>query len=203
MNSEIVSRAKAALLRLSLQGVIYAGIVGSSVVAERGTDIDVVAITSREAHPRLIHEKDVILLLLGKEWLSYDKHEKEPVGLVPSILFKSIQLSVPIAGDKSSLCIPKISVCKVDFINAEIKRRRYEGRDRKNYLVALIFEKLLENSSNLSEYCFDNLKLAKKLGLEEIYEELRGIYSNKNICNIQKGVTGKGSFINDRRNISR
>ena len=124
MNSEIVSRARETLRRLYPHSVIYAGIVGSSVVAERGTDIDVVAITSRDVHPRLIHEKEVIILLLGKEWLSYDKHENEPVGLVPSILFKSIQLSVPIAGDKSSLCIPKISVCKVDFINAEIKRRR-------------------------------------------------------------------------------
>jgi len=85
-------------------------------------------------------------------------------------------MSVPIAGDKSSLCIPKICVCKADFINAEIKRERYKGQDRKNYLVALLFEKLLESSSDLSEYCFDNLKLAKKLGLKEIHVELRDIY---------------------------
>ena len=68
--------------------------------------------------------------------------------------------------------------------------------------MALIFETLLQSSSDISKYCFDNLKLAKKLGLKEIYEELRGIYYNKNICDIHKGVTGKGSFINDRCNIS-
>lgn len=166
MNSENVSRARETLRRLYPHSVIYAGIVGSSVVAERGTDIDMVAITSREAHPRLIHEKEVIMLLLGKEWLLYDKHEKEPVGLVPSVLFKAIPMSIPVVGDKLRLCIPKISVCEVDFINVEIKRRRYEGKDRKNYLVALIFEKLLVSSSDLSESCFDNQKLAKKLGLE-------------------------------------
>ena len=47
----------------------------------------------------------VKLLLSGKDWLSYDKHENEPVGLVPGVLFKSIQSSVPIAGDKSNMSL--------------------------------------------------------------------------------------------------
>jgi len=54
----------------------------------------------------------------------------------------------------------------------EIKRKRYEGRDRKNYLVALVFEELLKRSIDLSEFEFDNVRLAKKLGLEEVAREL-------------------------------
>ena len=176
MNSEIVLRAKTTLCKLYPHSLIYAGIVGSSLEVKRATDIDVVAVTSSAVTPKLIHEGDVSVVRFGEEWLSYVKHEKEPVGLVPSILFKAIQMSIPVVGDKSRLCIPEICVCEADFVNVEIKRKRYKGRDRKNYLVALIFEKLLESSSDLSEYCFDNLRLAKKLGMEEIYEELRDIY---------------------------
>lgn len=54
----------------------------------------------------------------------------------------------------------------------EIKRKRYERRDRKNYLVALVFEELLKRSIDLSEFEFDNVRLAKKLGLEEVAREL-------------------------------
>ncbi len=88
---------------------------------------------------------------------------------------------------KSRLCIPKIGVCRVDFINVEIKRRRYEGTDRKNHLAAKIFEKLLEGQPDLGEYCFEDLKLARRRG-----------------C--MRFVRSCGTFIgemNDRRNISR
>ena len=72
-----------------------------------------------------------------------------PTGLVPSILFKSIQLSLPVYGDKEVILkrLPEIRVREVDFTNVEIKKKRYEQRDRKNYLVALIFEKLLKSGS--------------------------------------------------------
>ena len=57
-------------------------------------------------------------------------------------------MSVPIAGGKSSLCIPKICVCKADFINAEIKRERYKGRDRKNYCICIAHLKQSSLTSN-------------------------------------------------------
>jgi hypothetical protein len=103
--------------------VIYAGIVGSSLEVERETDLDVVAVTSSGRIPKLIHEGDVSVLALDEEWLLYDKHEKEPVGLVPSVLFKAIQMPISVVGDKRRLCIPKICVCKADFVNGEIKRK--------------------------------------------------------------------------------
>lgn len=94
--------------------------------------------------------------------------------VVLCILFKSIQLSFPIWGDKDKILriLPQIRVREEDFINVEIKRKRYERRDRKNYLVALVFEELLKRSIDLSEFEFDNVRLAKKLGLEEVAREL-------------------------------
>ena len=68
--------------------------------------------------------------------------------------------------------LPQIRVREEDFINVEIKRKRYERRDRKNYLVALVFEELLKCSVDLGEFEFDNVRLAKKLGLEELAREL-------------------------------
>ncbi|VUT28004.1 MAG: hypothetical protein SYNGOMJ08_00563 [Candidatus Syntrophoarchaeum sp. GoM_oil] len=72
-------------------------------------------------------------------------------------------------------------------MNVEIKRRRHEGTDRKNQLAARIFEKLLEEPSDLGEYCFEDLKLARRRG-----------------C--MRFVRSCGTFIgemNDRHNISR
>ncbi|GEM_PF-1581630 len=152
--------------------ILYAGVVGSSVVRE-GRDVDVVAISEDDEKPMFFHEGRVSVLLMGKEWLSYEKHEEIPIGLVPSILFKSIKLSLPIFGDKGRFLemLPEIRIREVDFTNIEIKKRRYERRDKKNYLVALIFEELLR-SGDLNEFEFDNVRLAKKLGLKEIAEEL-------------------------------
>lgn len=153
--------------------ILYAGVVGSSIVRE-GRDVDVVAISEDDEKPMLFHEGRISVLLMGKEWLSYEKHEEMPIGLVPSILFKSIQLSLPIFGDKDEILaiLPEIRNREVDFTNIEIKKKRYERKDRKNYLVALIFEELLKCSKDLGEFEFDGIRLAKKLGLKEIAEEL-------------------------------
>lgn len=149
--------------------------VGSSVVRE-GRDVDVVAISEDSEKPTLFHEGRISVLLMGKEWLSYEKHEEIPTGLVPSVLFKSIQLSLPILGDKSRILeiVPEIRIREVDFTNIEIKKKRYERGDRKNYLVALIFEELLR-SGDLNEFEFDGVRLAKRLGLKEIAEELEDL----------------------------
>jgi len=156
--------------------ILYAGVVGSSL-ARKGRDIDVVAISKGSDEPSLFHRGNVSVLLLGKDWLTYQKHRKLPTGLIPSILFKSIQLSFPIWGDKEKVLrmLPQIRVREEDFTNVEIKRKRYERRDRKNYLVALVFEELLKRSIDLSEFEFDNVRLAKKLGLEEVARELEGL----------------------------
>lgn len=45
--------------------------------------------------------------------------------------------------------------------------KRYEQRDRKNYLVALIFEELLKSGS-IGEFEFDVVRLARKIGLKDI-----------------------------------
>ena len=71
--------------------------------------------------------------------------------------------------------LPEIRAREVDFTNAEIKKKRYEQRDRKNYLVALIFEKLLKSGS-INEFEFDGVRLARKIGLKEIAEELENLY---------------------------
>ena len=156
--------------------ILYAGVVGSSLV-RKGRDIDVVAISKGSDEPSLFHRGNVSVLLLGKDWLTYQKHRKLPTGLIPSILFKSIQLSLPVWGDKDKVLrmLPQIRVGEEDFINVEIKKKRYERRDRKNYLVALVFEELLKCSVDLSEFEFDNMRLAKKLGLEEVARELEGL----------------------------
>ena len=156
--------------------VLYAGVVGSSVVRE-GRDVDVVVIAEGDENPMLFHEGRISVLTLGREWLTYKKHEEMPTGLVPSILFKSIQLSLPVYGDKEEILkrLPEIRVREVDFTNVEIKKKRYEQRDRKNYLVALIFEKLL-NSGSIDEFEFDGVRLARKIGLKEIAEELENLY---------------------------
>ena len=156
--------------------ILYAGVVGSSVVRE-GKDVDVVVIAERDEKPMLFHEGRISVLTLGREWLTYKKHEEMPTGLVPSILFKSIQLSLPVYGDKDEILkqLPEIRVREADFTNVEIKKKRYEQRDRKNYLVALIFEKLLKSGS-IGEFEFDGVRLARKIGLKEIAEELKNLY---------------------------
>ena len=156
--------------------ILYAGVVGSSVVRE-GRDVDVVVIAEGDENPMLFHEGRISVLTLGREWLTYKKHEEMPTGLVPSILFKSIQLSLPVFGDKEEILkrLPEIRVREADFTNVEIKKKRYEQRDRKNYLVALIFEKLLKSGS-IDEFEFDGVRLARKIGLKEIAEELENLY---------------------------
>lgn len=157
--------------------VLYAGIVGSSLI-HRHTDVDVIAIISDESAPSLSHlSHRISVLALDASWLNYEIHESTPVGLVPSVLFKALQLSKPIMGDKNSLRLPKVQVCKADWINVEIKLERFKGRCKKNYLVALIFEKLLEASPDLSMYEFDNVGMAEKLGLIDISRKLMEIYN--------------------------
>ena len=111
--------------------VLYAGVVGSSVVRE-GRDVDVVVIAESDEKPMLFHEGRISVLTLGREWLTYKKHEEMPTGLVPSILFKY-------------------------------------------YLVALVFEKLLKSGS-IGEFEFDEVRLARKIGLKEIAEKLENLY---------------------------
>ena len=153
------------------------GIVGS-YLANRNSDIDIIAVVRNELPPTLFHLPEKIsVLAFDVSWLNYETHEARPMGLVPSILFKTLQLSKPLLGDKSYIAIPKIEVCRADWINVRVKKNRFNGRDRKNYLVALIFEKLLETSPDLSMYEFDNVAMAKKLGLIDISEELIDIYN--------------------------
>lgn len=159
--------------------LLYAGVVGSSLV-NRHTDVDVIAIVRDELPPSLYHLSDRIsVLAFDASWLNYEIHERMPMSLVPSVIFKTLQLSRPIAGDKNSLHLPKIKVCRADWINVEIKRNRFKEKCRKNYLVALIFEKLLERSPDLGMYEFNNVEMAKKLGLVNISKELTGIYDKQ------------------------
>ncbi len=162
------------------QKILYAGIVGSFVATKRKNDMDVLCITSdTPERPSITHVGDISLLALNSSWLHYEKHLKDPTGLVPSVLFKSIELSKTIIGVKDDIDIPKIAACKADFVNIEIKKKRYEKIDRKNYLVALIFETLLQISSDLSLYNFDNIKMAKDIGFNDIAEELSLIYKKR------------------------
>jgi hypothetical protein len=157
--------------------IIYAGMVGSSLVTQRNRDIDVVAVTSTTPNnPSLIHLQHVSLLAFTKDWLNYEKHLETPTGLVPSILFKSLELSEPLIGDKNNLDIPIIQACKPDWINVKIKKKRYENRDKKNYIVALLFEKLLAASPDLLQYSFDNIEMANTLGEKQIANDLTKIY---------------------------
>jgi hypothetical protein len=92
-------------------------------------------------------------------------------------LFKSLELSEPLFGNKKDLDTPKIQVCKPDWVNLEIKKDRYKNRDKKNYLVALLFEKLLAASPDLSKYTFDNIEMANNLGETRLANDLIKIYN--------------------------
>lgn len=159
------------------KNILYAGIVGSAVVTQRYKDIDVLVITTQTPdNPSVYHRDCVSLLVFNIEWLNYEKHLKIPTGLVPSILFKSIELSKPIIGNKDAIEIPTIKVCKADWINVKIKKKRYENVDRKNFLVALLFERLLKFSPDLSHYSFNNIEIGKTIGAADIMKELIKIY---------------------------
>lgn len=158
--------------------IIYAGMVGSALVTLRNRDIDVVVVTSKTPkNPSLIHLQRASLLAFTKDWLNYEKHQEKSTGLIPSILFKSLELSEPFIGDKNDLDIPMIQVCKPDWINIEIKKKRYKNRDKKNYVVALLFEKLLAASPDLLKYSFDNIEMASNLGKKQIANDLLKIYN--------------------------
>lgn len=158
--------------------VLYAGMVGSALATLRNRDIDVIVVTSSTPEdPSLIHLQRISLLAFSKDWLRYEKHLEKPTGLVPSILFKSLELSEPLFGNKKNLDIPKIQVCKPDWINLEIKKDRYKNRDMKNYLVALLFQKLLVTSPDLSKYTFNNIDMANNLGEKQLANDLLKIYN--------------------------
>lgn len=157
--------------------ILYSGIVGSTVSTKRNSDVDIVVITSDNPnYPCLVHENRFSLLVLNLEWLSYDKHFEKPTGLVPSILFKSIMLSKPIIGNKSKIRTPTIKVGKADRINLKIKKNRYKNVDEKNYLIALLFERLLKISPDLSLYDFNNIKVAENIGADDLAKSLMRIY---------------------------
>jgi len=163
---------------LGWANIIYAGIVGSSLATLRNRDIDIIVVTSTTPEiPSLIHHQHVSLLAFSKDWLKYEKHLEKPTGLVPSILFKSLELSEPLIGNKNDLDIPMIKVSRADWINIEIKKKRYENLDKKNYVVALLFEKLLAASPDLSKYSFDNIKMADNLGEKQIANVLLELYN--------------------------
>ncbi|MFH1100618.1 MAG: hypothetical protein V1726_01080 [Methanobacteriota archaeon] len=158
--------------------IIYAGMVGSVLVTQRNRDIDVIVVTSiAPENPSIIHLQRVSVLAFSNTWLQYEKHLEKPTGLIPSILFKSLELSEPIIGDKKNLDIPTIRVCKSDWINVEIKKKRYENHDTKNYIIALLFEKLLLAAPDLSKYSFDNIEMANNLGEKQITNNLLKIYN--------------------------
>jgi hypothetical protein len=158
--------------------ILYAGIVGSVLVMKRDRDIDVIVVTKiTPKEPSLIHLQRVSILAFSKDWLKYNKHLEKPTGLVPSILFKALELSEPLIGKKSDLGLPIIHACEPDWVNIEIKKERYKNRDRKNYLVALLFEKLLAISSDLSKYSFDNVEMAKSIGEKQIASDLLKFYN--------------------------
>lgn len=164
----------------SLSEIRYAGITGSCLVSHRNSDIDIVAVVEQDLNPTLFHPfEKVSILAFDLSWLSYKKHMERPVGLVPSVLFKSLSLSLPLIGIVSSLPLPPIRVCRADWVNVAIKKSRFRGIDRKNYLVALLFEELLRVSPNLDEYELDNVSMARTLGLEGIANELEAIYANR------------------------
>jgi len=165
---------------LGWKNILYAGVVGSAVVTQRNKDIDVLVITTQTPDdPSIYHQDCVSLLVLNAGWLNYDKHSEKPTGLVPSILFKSIELSKPIIGNKDVIEIPMIKVCTADWINVKIKKKRYENVDRKNFLVALLFERLLKFSPDLSHYSFNNIEMGKNIGSTDIVRELIRIYDER------------------------
>lgn len=155
------------------EDIIYAGIVGSSLITQKAHDIDIIVITTTSPDtPSLVHQHPFSFLVMKRTWLRYEKHNKQPVGLIPSILFKSLQLSKPVVGNIQDLIIPKICVNETDWINLQMKKGRYESTDKKNYLVALLFEKLLKNSPDLSMYSFDKYEMGTRIGAHEILKEL-------------------------------
>jgi hypothetical protein len=178
--TEVVSLVQKTCKEIGWKKMLYAGMVGSALATLRSRDIDVIVVTSlTPENPSLIHLQRISLLAFSKDWLKYEKHWEKPTGLVPSILFKSLELSLPLIGNKNDLDIPKIQVRETDRINLEIKKNRYENRDMKNYLVALIFEKLLATSPDLSEYTFDNIQMANNLGEKQLANDLLKIYNKE------------------------
>ncbi|MCK4348646.1 MAG: hypothetical protein KAW47_08515 [Thermoplasmatales archaeon] len=165
--------------------ILYAGIVGSALATQRKNDIDIVVIT--DCHPKMpcmFHNGNISLLVLSESWLHYSKHREEPTGLVPSVLFKSIELSQPVIGCKDYVTLPTILACDADWININIKKERYEKIDRKNYLIALLFDRLLQISPDALLYDFDNIRMAKNIGAPDIANALYDIYTKKEIIDI-------------------
>ena len=160
--------------------IIYAGIVGSSLITPKAHDIDIIIITTKSPNaPSLVHQHPYSFLVMNRTWLRYEKHNEQPVGLIPSILFKSLQLSKPVIGNIQDLPIPKIHVNQIDWINLQMKKDRYRATDKKNYLVALLFEQLLKNSPDLSMYSFNKYEMAKRIGADELINEL---FKNERSC---------------------
>ena len=126
--------------------------------------------------PSLVKDNNISYLFLNKDWLKYDIHQKNPTGLVPSVLFKSIDMSITLIGKKSAINHDSIKACKADYLNVKIKKERYKDTNYKNYLVSIIFEKLLEKSPDLSLYSFDNIEMSKRVGLKNISYELEKYY---------------------------
>jgi hypothetical protein len=125
-------RHPARLVRKCLDGLVYAGITGSSIATDRRRDIDIIAIVSGELAPVLIRpESGVSILAFDTSWLDYQKHMEEPTVLIPSILSKSIVLSRPLVGHKGSINLPRIRSCEADFINVKIKKDRLRDVYRK------------------------------------------------------------------------
>ena len=175
---EVSSLVQDTCKEIGWKKMLYAGMVGSALATLRSRDIDVIIVTSMTPkNPSMIHLQRISLLVFSKDWLRYEKHLEKPSGLVPSILFKSLELSKPLFGNKKDLDIPKIQVCKPDWINLEIKKARYKNRDKKNYLVALLFEKLLATSPDLSKYTFNNIDMANNLGEKQLANDLLKIYN--------------------------
>jgi len=155
------------------EDIVYAGIVGSSLITSKAHDIDIIVITTKiPEDPSLIHQHPYSFLVMNRTWLTYEKHNKQPVGLIPSILFKSLQLSKPVIGNIKDLAIPTITVNKTDWINLQMKKDRYRKTDKKNYLVALLFEHLLRLSPDLSMYSFDKYQMGENIGANELVNEL-------------------------------
>jgi hypothetical protein len=111
-------------------------------------------------------------------------------------------LSQPIIGNKDEIDLPKIMVSPADWINIEIKKRRYKKTDRKNYIVALLFERLLNVSPDLSVYSFDNVEMAKSIGIPKLACELTLIYkvrrTKKSFASCSLSSLSKNEFRKNR-----
>jgi len=178
MNPELEKALEEAKKRYDMT---YAGLTGSRCATERDSDWDVlVCINDELADPLLEHEGNVSFLILDKNWLKYKTHEEKPTGLIPSILFKSIELSKPLFGEKPKT--DEIKVCPIDFFNCGVKRERFKLIDKKERLVAQILYELLKQN-RIDDYCFDNIKLAEKLSLSKIAVELKQQYTKEGVNN--------------------